>query len=85
MTRQRNFDKLYESLNVHREKETPRIPESERPSNNLSQADHSMCDFLFDDYSDGRGLLILKGKRKRIDDDELKQFRECLIKDKGEE
>ena len=85
MTRQRNFDKLYESLNVHREKETPRIPESERPSNNLSQADHSMCDFLFDDYSDGRGMLILKGKRKRIDDDELKQFRECLIKDKGEE
>ena len=84
MTRQRNFDKLYESLNVHREKETPRIPESERPSNNLSQADHSMCDFLFEDYSDGRGVLILKGKRKRIDDDELKQFREYLIKDKGE-
>ena len=84
MTRQRNFDKLYESLNVHREKETPRIPESERPSNNLSQADHSMCDFLFDDYSDGRGMLILKGKRKRIDDDELKQFREYLIKNKGE-
>ena len=85
MPRQRNFDKLYESLNVHREKETPRIPESERPSNNLSQADHSMCDFLFDDYTDGRGVLIWKGKRKRIDDDELKQFRECLIKDKGEE
>lgn len=85
MPRQRNFDKLYESLNVHREKETPRIPESERPSNNLSQADHSMCDFLFDDYTDGRGVLIWKGNRKRIDDDELKQFRECLIKDKGEE
>ena len=85
MPRQRNFDKLYESLNVHREKETPRIPESERPSNNLSQADHSMCDFLVDDYSDGRGVLIWKGNRKRIDDDELKQFRECLIKDKGEE
>ena len=85
MTRQRNFDKLYESLNVHHEKETPRIPESERPSNNLSQADHSMCDFLFDDYTDGRGVLIWKGNRKRIDDDELKQFRECLIKDKGEE
>lgn len=84
MTRQRNFDKLYESLNVHREKETPRIPESERPSNKCEPADHSMCDFLFDDYSDGRGMLILKGKRKRIDDDELKQFREYLIKDKGE-
>ena len=84
MTRQRNFDKLYESLNVHREKETPRIPDSERPSNKCEPADHSMCDFLFDDYTDGRGVLILKGKRKRIDDDELKQFRECLIKDKGE-
>ena len=84
MTRQRNFDKLYESLNVHREKETPRIPESERPSNKCEPADHSMCDFLFDDYSDGRGMLILKGKRKRIDDDELKQFREYLIKNKGE-
>ena len=81
MPRQRNFDKLYESLNVHREKETPRIPESERPSNNLSQADHSMCDFLFDDYSDGRGVLILKGKRKRIDDDEFSKISEFM---KGE-
>ena len=66
------------------EQETPTIPESERPSNQCEPADHSMCDFLFDDYSDGRGMLILKGKRKRIDDDELKQFREYLIKDKGE-
>ena len=85
MPRQRNFDKLYESLNVHREKETPSIPSYDLPSNNLHPADHSMCDFLFEDYSDGRGVLIWKGKRKRIDDDELKQFRECLIKDKGEE
>ena len=81
MPRQRNFDKLYESLNVHREKETPRIPESERPSNNLSQSDHSMCDFLFEDYSDGRGVLILKGNRKRIDDDEFSKFSEFM---KGE-
>ena len=85
MPRQRNFDKLYESLNVHREKETPSIPSYDLPSNNLHPADHSMCDFLFEDYSDGRGVLIWKGNRKRIDDDELKQFRECLIKDKGEE
>ena len=84
MPRQRNFDKLYESLNVHREKETPSIPSYDLPSNNLHPADHSMCDFLFEDYSDGRGVLIWKGNRKRIDDDELKQFRECLIKDKGE-
>ena len=66
------------------EQETPTIPESERPSNQCEPADHSMCDFLFEDYSDGRGVLIWKGNRKRIDDDELKQFRECLIKDKGE-
>ena len=81
MTRQRNFDKLYESLNVHREKETPRIPESERPSNQCEPADHSMCDFLFEDYSDGRGVLILKGNRKRIDDDEFSKFSEFM---KGE-
>ena len=85
MPRQRNFDSLYKSLNINREKETPRIPESERPSNNLSQSDHSMCDFLFEDYKDGKGRLRLKQKTYKIDDDKLKQFRECLIKDKGEE
>ena len=67
------------------EQETPTIPESERPSNQCEPADHSMCDFLFEDYSDGRGVLILKGKRKLIDDEQLKQLREYLIKDKGEE
>ena len=81
MPRQRNFDKLYESLNVHREKETPSIPSYDLPSNNLHPADHSMCDFLFDDYTDGRGVLILKGKRKRIDDDEFSKFSEFM---KGE-
>lgn len=84
MPRQRNFDKLYKSLNVHREKESPRIPESERPSNNLSQSDHSMCDFLFEDYKDGKGRLRWKQKTYKIDDEQLKQFRECLMKDKGE-
>ena len=83
MPRQRNFDKLYESLNVHHEQETPRIPESERPSNQCEPADHSMCDFLFEDYSDGRGLLIVKCKRIRITDDEFSKFTE-LMKDKGE-
>ena len=83
MPRQRNFDSLYKSLNVHREKETPRIPESERPSNNLQPADHTMCDFLFEDYKDGRGVLIVKGKRIRITDDEFSEFTE-LMKDKGE-
>ena len=81
MPRQRNFDSLYKSLNVHREKETPRIPESERPSNNLSQSDHSMCDFLFEDYKDGKGRLTWKQKTYKIDDDQLKQLRQMLMKD----
>ena len=63
------------------EQETPTIPESERPSNQCEPADHSMCDFLFEDYSDGRGVLILKGKHKRIDDDEFSKFSEFM---KGE-
>ena len=82
MAKQRNFDSLYESLNIHHEKETPRIPESEKPSNNCPSADHSIADSLFEDYSDGRGLLIVKGKRKRITDDEFSKFSE-LMKDKG--
>lgn len=85
MPRQRNFDKLYESLNIHREKETPLIPESERPSNQCELADHSMCDFLFEDYTDGKGRFRWKQKMYKIDDDKLKQLRECLIEDsKGE-
>ena len=80
MPRQRNFDKLYQSLNIHREKETPQIPESERPSNNLSQSDHSMCDFLFEDYKDGKGRLRWRRKVYRIDDEQLKQLRQMLIK-----
>ena len=83
MPRQRNFDSLYKSLNVHREKETPRIPESERPSNNLSQSDHSMCDFLFEDYKDGKGRLRWKQKTYKIDDEQFRKFTE-LMKDKGE-
>ena len=86
MPKQRNFDKLYESLNIHREKETPTIPESERPSNNLSQSDHSICDFLFEDYKDGKGLFRWKQKTYKIDDEQLKQLRQMLMKDlEGEE
>lgn len=65
------------------EQETPTIPESERPSNKCEPADHSMCDFLFDDYTDGRGVLIWKGKRKRVTDDMFSEFTE-LMKEKGE-
>ena len=84
MPRQRNFDSLYKSLNIHREKETPQIPESERASNNCPIADHSMCDFLFEDYKDGKGHLRLKQKTYKIDDEQLKQFREMLMEDRGE-
>ena len=84
MPRQRNFDKLYQSLNIHREKETPRIPEEELPSNNLSQSDHSICDFLFEDYKDGKGRLTWKQKTYKIDDEQLKQFKNSILKDRGE-
>ena len=85
MPRQRNFDSLYKSLNIHHEKETPSIPESERASSKCEPADHNMCDFLFEDYADGKGRLRWKQKTCKIDDEQLKQFRECLMKDKGEE
>ena len=86
MPKQRNFDKLYKSLNVHHEQETPRIQESELPSNNLQPADHSMCDFLFEDYKDGKGRLLWKGKLYRLDAEQNKKLREMLLKDlEGEE
>lgn len=86
MPRQRNFDSLYKSLNIHHEKETPRIPESERPSNNCQPADHSICDELFEDYEDGKGRLLWKGKLYRLDAEQNKKFREMLLKDlEGEE
>ena len=65
------------------EQETQTIPEEERPSNNCPIADHSMCDFLFEDYKDGRGVLMWKGKHKRITDSEFNEFTE-LMKDKGD-
>lgn len=86
MPRQRNFDKLYESMNINREKETPQIPESERPSNKCEPADHNLCDFLFEDYKDGKGRLLWKGKLYRLDAEQNKKFREMLLKDlEGEE
>lgn len=86
MPRQRNFDSLYKSLNINREKETTRISEEELPSNNLKESDHSMCDFLFEDYTDGKGRLLWKGKLYRLDSEQNKKFREMLLKDlEGEE
>ena len=68
------------------EQETPTIPESERASNQCEPADHSMCDFLFEDYKDGKGRLLWKGKLYRLDAEQNKKFREMLLKDlEGEE
>ena len=80
MPRQRNFDSLYKSLNIKREKETPRIPDSELPSNNCPIADHTMCVFLFEDYKDGKGRLTWKQKTYKIEDEQLKQLRQMLMK-----
>ena len=66
------------------EQDTPRIQESEKPSNNCPIADHSIADSLFEDYTDGRGVLMWKGKRKRITDSEFTEFTE-LMKNKGVE
>ena len=81
MPRQRNFDSLYKSLNIKQIKETPTIPESERPSHNLSQSHNSISDFLFEDYKDGKGLLTWKRKVYRLDDEQLQQLRQMLMKD----
>ena len=63
------------------EQETPRIPESERASSQCKPADHSIADFLFEDYEQGVGRLLWKGKLYRLDADQNKKFREMLLKD----
>ena len=63
------------------EQETPKIPESDLPSSKCEPADHSMCDFLFEDYKDGKGRLMWKAKLYRLDAEQNKKFREMLIKD----
>lgn len=81
MPKFRTFEKIYKDLNVKQIQETPRIPEEELPSNNLSQSDHSICDFLFEDYKDRKGHLRWKQKTYKIDDEQLKQLRQMLMKD----
>ena len=83
MPKFRTFEKIYKDLNVKQIQETPRIPEEERASSQCKPADHSICDFLFEDYTDGRGMLMWNGKRKRITDSEFSEFTE-LMKDKGD-
>lgn len=65
------------------EQETPQIPESERASSQCKPADHSIADSLFEDYTDGRGVLMWKGKRKRITNSEFTEFTE-FMKNKGD-
>ena len=65
------------------EQETPRIPEEERASSQCKPADHSIADSLFEDYSDGCGMLMWNGKRKRITDSEFSEFTE-FMKNKGD-
>lgn len=81
MPKYRNFEKIYKELNVKQIQETPTIPESERASNQCEPADHSICDFLFDDYEQGVGRLLWKGKLYRLDSEQNKKFREMLLKD----
>lgn len=83
MPKFRTFEKIYKDLSIKQIKETPRIPKSERPSNQCEPADHSMCDFLFEDYKDGKGRLRWKQKTYKIDDEQFRKFTE-LMKDKGE-
>ena len=81
MPKFRSFEKLYKELNITHEEETPSIPSYALPSNQCKPADHSMCDFLFEDYKDGKGRLIWKGKLYRLDAEQNKKFREMLLKD----
>ena len=81
MPKFRTFEKIYKDLNIKQIQETPRIPEEELPSNNCPIADHSICDFLFEDYKDRKGRLTWKQKTYRLDDEQLKQLRQMLMKD----
>ena len=81
MPKQRNFEKIYKDLNIKQIKETPKIPKSELPSSHCKIADHKVCDFIFKGFVDGKGRLMWKGHIYRFDDDQLKQFRECLMED----
>ena len=66
------------------EQETQTIPKEERASSQCKPADHSIADSLFEDYSDGCGLLILKGKRMRITDDEFSKFSKLMKENNNE-
>ena len=81
MPKNRDFSNLYKNLNIKQYKETTKIPKSELPSNQCKIADHKVCDFIFKGFVDGKGRLMWKGNIYRLDDEQLKQFRECLMED----
>lgn len=80
MPKNRDFSNLYKNLNIKQYKETTKIPES-LPSNQCKIADHKICDFIFKGFVDKKGRLMWKGNIYRLDDEQLKQFRECLMED----
>lgn len=81
MPKNRDFSNLYKNLNIKQYKETTKISESEKPSNQCKISDHTVCDFIFKGFVDGKGRLMWKGHIYRLDDQQLKQFRECLMED----
>ena len=80
MPKNRDFSNLYKNLNIKQYKETTKIPESELPSNQCKIADHKVCDFIFKGFVDGKGLFRWKQKTYKIDDEQLKQLRQMLMK-----
>lgn len=81
MPKNRDFSNLYKNLNIKQYKETTKISESEKPSNQCKISDQTVCDFIFKGFVDGKGRLMWKGHIYRLDDQQLKQFRECLMED----
>lgn len=81
MPRLTTIKNLIEAEKIKKIEQETTIQESERASNQCEPADHSIADSLFEEYSDGRGMLIWKGKHKRITDDEFSKFSELM---KGE-
>ena len=81
MPRLTTIKNLIEAEKIKKIEQETTITESERASSQCEPADHSMCDFLFDDYTDGKGRLLWKGKLYRLDAEQNKKFREMLLKD----
>lgn len=83
MPRLTTIKNLIEAEKIKKIEQETTIPESERASNQCEPADHSMCDFLFEDYKDGKGRLRWKQNTYKIDDEQFRKFTE-LMKNKGE-